>query len=103
MRLAIVLLLALATATGCRAGALGQPESPRTLESVLPHLTSDLTPATAREKLGAPDEETGSGLIIYKYRLTEGRTLLLGFPGYRPITYAQVEDRNGNRTVLGLR
>jgi hypothetical protein len=57
----------------------------------------------ARARLGAPDEETGSGLIIYKYRLSGNRTLWLGFPGYAPITYAQLEAPDGTRSTLTLR
>ena len=73
------------------------------LEAVSRHLTRDLTPALARGRLGPPDVETGSGLIIYKYRLQSGDTLALGFPGHAPITYAQLLGANGTRTSLPLR
>lgn len=80
-----------------------EAEPTRSLASVTPLLTRDLTPATARARLGAPDEELGSGLIIYKYRLAEKQTLWLGFPGYAAITYAQLETSDGVRSTLPLR
>jgi hypothetical protein len=80
-----------------------QSEPTRTLASMTPLITRDLTPATARAKLGTPDEELGSGLIIYKYRLAEKQTLWLGFPGYAAISYAQLETSDGVRTPLPLR
>ena len=83
----------------CDAGA---PVPARTFDAFAPLLTRDLTPSLARRRLGAPDVETGSGLMIYGYRLDGGRTLWLGFPGERPILYAQLEEE-GARRVLPLR
>jgi len=67
-----------------------------------PYLTRQLTPAAARSRFGAPDEETGSGLLIYKYRVDGGRTLWLGFPGQAPIVYARLEAKDGTLTDLAL-
>ncbi len=75
----------------------------RTLDTMSPQLTRDLTPALARERFGAPDVETGSGLIIYKYALEGGDTLMLGFPGFAPITYAQRIGANGALVPITLR
>jgi hypothetical protein len=75
----------------------------RALASFQPYLTRELTPAIARERFGMPDEETGSGLRIYKYRVDGGRTLWLGFPGDAPITYARLESKDGAFTELTLR
>jgi len=98
------LLIVFATAVaGCRGDTMREAEPTRSLASVEPLLTRDLTPATARARIGAPDEETGSGLIIYKYRLAGNQTLWLGFPGYSAITYAQVERADGTRSTLTLR
>ena len=100
----VLLFLTLAAAVaGCRADTMRKAEPTRSLASVEPLLTRDLTPATARARIGAPDEETGSGLIIYKYRLAGNETLWLGFPGYAAITYAQVERADGTRSTLSLR
>ena len=100
----VLLLTCVAGAiAGCRADTMRQAEPTRSLASVEPLLTRDLTPATARTRIGAPDEETGSGLIIYKYRLAGNQTLWLGFPGYAAITYAQVERADGTRSILTLR
>ena len=62
-----------------------------------------VSPDWLRERLGAPDEETGSGLIIYRYHLKTGDTLALGFPGYAPVTYAHLLRANGTRTNFPLR
>jgi hypothetical protein len=105
-RLLIVgpLLILPAAFAGCREkDADGAASSRRTLSSISPHLTRTLTPALARERLGAPDIETGSGLIIYRYGLQGGDTLSLGFPGYAPITYAQLSRADGTRSELALR
>ena len=93
-----------AALVGCRENNADSGAAPtRTLSSISPHLTRTLTPALARERLGAPDVETGSGLIIYRYRLQSGDTLSLGFPGYAPITYAQLVRVDGTRADLPLR
>ena len=105
--LAITLALtpaALPFASACNSSSKATTATPgRTLASFEPFLTRTLTPAAARQQFGAPDEETGSGLRIYKYRLDDGRTLWLGFPGDRPITYAKLETRDGTITDLTLR
>jgi hypothetical protein len=101
--LLLLAMMGVPALTGCRTDTMREAESSRSLASVLPKLTKDLTPATARARLGAPDEETGSGLIIYKYRLADRQVLWLGFPGYAPITYAQLERADGVRSNLTLR
>ena len=85
----------------CGQGAANSPPA-RTLDAVSPALTRDLTPASARRRLGAPDVETGSGLMIHGYRLEGGRTLWLAVPGEAPIVYAQLEERDGSRRLLPL-
>lgn len=90
-------------AAACDADEQGAPAPARTFDAFAPLLTRDLTPSLARRRLGAPDVETGSGLMIYGYRLDDGRTLWLGFPGERPILYAQLEETEGSRRVLPLR
>jgi hypothetical protein len=100
--LALCLLLTSASTHACSRGpTTSSPE--RQLSAIEPMLTRDLTPASARAKLGAPDEVTGSGLIIYKYRVDGGRTLWLGFPGEAPISYARLESRDGTFADLTLR
>ena len=79
------------------------PGQARNLQDFQPHLTVRLTPALARAQFGPPDEETGSGLRIYIYRLDDGRRLWLGFPGDAPILYAKVEARDGAISDLPLR
>ena len=77
--------------------------SERTLARVEPLITKDLTPALARTRIGVPDEETGSGLIIYLYRVDRGRTVWLSFPGFRPIIAARLQEANGTMSDLTLR
>lgn len=75
----------------------------RLLTAFQPYLTRTLTPAIARSQFGNPDEITGSGLLIYKYRLGGGQTLWLGFPGNAPIIYARLESKDGAFSDLPLR
>jgi hypothetical protein len=75
----------------------------RAAEAFQPYLTTDLTPASARARFGTPDEEAGSGLRIYIYRLEDGKQLWLGFPGDAPIVYAKVKGADGSVTDLPLR
>ena len=74
----------------------------RPLSAFQPYLTRTLTPTAARTRFGSPDEVTGSGLIIYKYLVDDGRTLWLGFPGEAAIVYARLENKDGTFTDLTL-
>jgi hypothetical protein len=74
----------------------------RALGAFVPFLHAGLTPASTQSTFGAPDERQGSGLIIYVYRLTDGRRLQLGFPGEAPITYAKVVNPDATVTDLAL-
>ena len=76
--------------------------APRTVASMLPRLSRSLTPAGAEAIFGKPDQTTGSGLIIYVYKVEEGKSIYLGFPGYAPITYAKLIDANGAGLELPL-
>ena len=75
----------------------------RSLSAFQPYLTRTLTPAMARSQFGSPDEITGSGLLIYKYRLGDGPTLWLAFPGEAAIVYARLESKDGTFSDLPLR
>jgi hypothetical protein len=102
----IVFALCLSIASVSSQACSGTPTSSREqrpLSSFRPYLTRALTPASARTQLGSPDEVTGSGLIIYKYRVDGGRTLWLGFPGEAPIAYARLESKDGTFSDLSLR
>jgi hypothetical protein len=96
------LALALFALSSCDRPATA-PGQVRTLMDFSPYLTAQLTPAVARAQFGPPDEETGSGLRIYIYRLADGRRLLLGFPGDAPILYAKVQAPDGAMSDLALR
>jgi hypothetical protein len=98
----ILFALCLVVTTACNRGPMTSVQE-RQLSSIEPSLTRDLTPTSARARLGAPDEVTGSGLIIYKYRVDGGRTVWLAFPGEAPISYAKLENRDGTVTDLALR
>jgi hypothetical protein len=101
--LALALALCLGAASiGC-ADSPTAPASTRSLSAFVPFLTTTLTPDAARAHFGAPDEQQGSGLRIYVYRLTDGRRLFLGFPGDAPILYARVFNADGSTTDLSLR
>src|SRR6185503_15539447 len=96
------LLAGLAIIAGCQRSP-SSGDRGRTLDDFEPHLTRRLTPALARAAFGSPDEETGSGLRIYIYRLREGDRLWLGFPGDRPIVYAKLQTGDGSVLDLPLR
>lgn len=103
MRFVLITALAgLMLAAPACGGADTAPSQARTLAAFQPHLTMRLTPALARTQFGAPDEETGSGLRIYIYRLDDGRRLWLGFPGDAPIVYARIEAVDGAVSDLTL-
>jgi hypothetical protein len=78
------------------------PAPGRTLEAVRARLSPDLTPALAAERLGPPDEVTGSGLLIYVYRVEHGRSVYLFFPGFEPIRRAAVREPSGAFMELPL-
>jgi len=101
----IVLALCLAITAASTEACNRTPTSSRderALAFFQPYLTRQLTPATARVQFGAPDEITGSGLLIYKYRVAGGQTLWLGFPGEAAIAYARLEAKNGTMTDIAL-
>jgi len=100
--LALCLAAGVAVATGC-GGTPTSSRDDRTLAAFAPYLTRALTPAATRDTFGAPDEQTGSGLRIYKYRIDAGRTLWLAFPGDAPITYARLEAKDGTLSDIVLR
>lgn len=103
MRVSLLLLCLTLLASACASGGAADMPRARTLESVTPVLAKTLTPADARRRLGEPDEVLGSGLLILRYRLENGTSLLLGFPGEAPIMYAKVDDGRGNMRDLPLR
>lgn len=102
MRVSLLLLCLALVAGACASGGSAGMRSARTLESVTLVLARTLTPAVARRSLGEPDEVLGSGLLILRYRLQDGTSLLLGFPGEAPIMYAKVDDGRGNLRDLPL-
>jgi hypothetical protein len=75
----------------------------RTVASMLPKITSSLTPAGAEAAFGKPDETTGSGLLIYVYNAEAGKKVYLSFPGYAPIVSARAVDPSGAVEVLTIR
>jgi len=88
------------------AACAASPTSPlrlRTIDAFEPHLNTQLTPAEARTRFGSPDEETGSGLRIYIYRLENNIQLWLGFPGDAPIIYARTKAADGTIVDISLR
>lgn len=98
----LVVLTVAACSTESADNAQDQPSADRTLAMFTAGLSRDLTPSRAVELFGSPDEVTGSGLIIYIYRLNDGQSVWLGFPGKSPISYAQVHDQDGAATDLPL-
>ena len=101
--LTLCLVLTAASVEACNRTPTPPSQGDRPFAVFQPFLTRQLTPSAARTQFGAPDEVTGSGLIIYKYRVAGGQTLWLGFPGYAAITYARLEAKDGSVTDLELR
>lgn len=52
------------------------------------------------QKLGRPDWQTGSGLIIFVYELADGSEAWLGFGGLHQLNYVLVVAPGGERTDL---
>ena len=103
IRLAAPLAISLYFGPACSGVPSPPTTSTRTLQSLQPLLTRQLTPAEARARIGVPDEETGSGLRIYIYNLEDGKRLWLGFPGDAPIVYARLQGPGGMMSDLELR
>jgi hypothetical protein len=82
--------------------ASGLVTGPLTVASMLPRLSRSLTPARAEAVFGKPDQITGSGLLIFVYKVEMGKLVYLGFPGFAPITYARLLDANGASQELPL-
>jgi hypothetical protein len=103
-RLALLASVLVVGFTACQSGSTtpGDETSTRTLASMRPLITRSLTPAAAGASFGKPDEITGSGLLIYRYRADSGRTVSLGFPGFAPIMYAKVLKASGEVEDLPL-
>jgi hypothetical protein len=101
---ALGLVLTAAVTTACGNNSSSGPEAmkldARTLARIEPLITKDLTPQLARTRIGVPDEEPGSGLIIYVYNLDAGRKLWLSFPGYEPIISARLVNADGTTRDL---
>jgi hypothetical protein len=74
----------------------------RTVASMLPKLTRSLTPSSAEATFGKPDEVTGSGLLIYVYRVEAGKSVYLSFPGFTKIFGASLRDASGGSQALPL-
>jgi hypothetical protein len=89
-------------ACGGKSSPTSTQQNERPLSAFQPYLTKSLTPSAARARFGPPNEITGSGLIIYKYKVDGGRTLWLGFPGEAAISYAKLESKDGQFTELVL-
>lgn len=83
------------------AAACSEPIGPR-IDEILPNLSRCLTPASAERVLGPPDEVAGSGLLLYGYRLRDGGSVWLSFPGQEPIVGAVLEGPDGARSELPL-
>lgn len=81
-----------------------KPEkSPRTLEHFKKTLDKTFTPAKAEAVFGKPDAVVGSGLRIFKYNLTDGSIIYLGFPGNDPIQYARHVLKDNSFVILPLK
>jgi hypothetical protein len=100
---ALGLVLAAATTSACNNSPAPLAAEDRMLSRIEPLITRDLTPELARTRIGTPDEEPGSGLIIFVYRVDGGRTVWLSFPGYRPIVSARVHEPGGAVRDLAIR
>jgi hypothetical protein len=104
---ALGLALTAAASTACGHSSSSAPDGQmvdgRTLARLEPLITKDLTPELARARIGVPDEEPGSGLIIFKYRVDGGRTVWLSFPGFAPIISARLEEADGTSRTLTIR
>lgn len=102
-RLVLLASVLVSTLTACRGSTTpGDESGARRLAAMRPLITRSLTPASAETSFGRPDERTGSGLIIYRYRADSGRTVSLGFPGHAPIMYAKLLLPSGETEDLPL-
>ena len=97
----LCLVLTAASSEACNRAPTSSRDE-RALAVFQPFLTRQLTPSTARTQFGTPDEITGSGLLIYKYRVAGGQTLWLWFPGEAAISFARLQSKDGSMTDIEL-
>jgi hypothetical protein len=112
MRLPAVLVLACAV-SGCRTVAEDPSDPPtpvrgpgpaasapaavataRTIE-IFERVTAGMSMAEVMRLCGAPDEEVGSGIFIYLYRLSDGSFVRVGTPDKERLLYVVHVHRDG--------
>jgi hypothetical protein len=69
-------------------GASATEPPSRSVESFR-FIGSSITMQQVRAKLGAPDQDVGSGLYVYVYRLNDGSDVLIGSPDGSRILYVR--------------
>jgi hypothetical protein len=81
----------------------GGETATRTLASMLPSITTSLTPLLAEQIFGLPDLRSGSGPINYVYFVEDQKKVNLTFPGpTATISFASLQDRNGVSTPITI-
>ena len=76
----------------------------RTLASMLPFITKTLTAPQAELTFGKPDAAAASGSILFIYNVEDGKKVNLGFPNPTdPISFANLQDKNGGTTPIQLK
>jgi hypothetical protein len=71
------------------------PRPVRTLADFEAQLDPTMTAALAEKKFGKPDEITGSGFIIYVYKLSDQSEIILSFAGFGPLIGARLRTLDG--------
>ncbi len=91
--------MALFLATACEYN--DEAFKPRTLESFKAHVSLDSTLAEIIDQFGEPDNDVGSGIHIYVYKLDDSTQIFIGYADM--VVYVKHMDEAGVllKTVVG--
>ena len=75
----------------------------RTIASMLPYITSSLTPSKAQAQFGNPNSRSTAGVIVLVYDVENSQKVSLGFPSQDGlINFARVPDKSGASRELPI-
>lgn len=92
-RLFFSLLMVICIASSCDKKTTEDQNEQRSFESFNTQLKADMTYTAIVNAFGTPDEDKGSGIHIYVYKLTNGTSIWIGYAN--KIIYARHVDSNG--------
>ena len=75
----------------------------RTIASMLPYITSSLTPSTAQARFGNPNSVSTAGVVVLVYDVENEQKVSLGFLSLDGLIYfARLSDKTGASQELPI-